>query len=70
MYPDKICLIGNGVVLDPQALMDEIAELKSRGIDVEGRLFISQKTHLVMPYHKLLDQAAEKAKGNKSIGTT
>ena len=70
MYPDKICLIGNGVVLDPQALMDEIAELKLRGIDVEGRLFISQKTHLVMPYHKLLDKAAEKAKGNKSIGTT
>lgn len=70
MYPDKICVIGNGVVLDPNALLDEIEELKKRGIDVEGRLFISQKTHLVMPYHKLLDQASEKYKGKNSIGTT
>ena len=70
MYPDKICVIGNGVVLDPTALMDEIAELKKRGIDVDGRLFISQKAHLVMPYHKLLDQAVEKYKGKNSIGTT
>ena len=70
MYPDKICIIGNGVVIDPTALMDEIAELKKRGIEVEGRLFISQKAHLVMPYHKLLDQAFEKYKGNNSLGTT
>jgi len=70
MYPDKICIIGNGVVLDPSALMNEIEELKNRGIDVEGRLFISQKAHLVMPYHKLLDQATEKQKGKNSIGTT
>jgi len=70
MYPDKICVIGNGVVLDPTALLDEIEELKKRGIDVEGRLFISQKAHLVMPYHKLLDQAGEKHKGKHSIGTT
>lgn len=70
MYPDKICVIGNGVVLDPTALLDEIEELKKRGIDVEGRLFISQKAHLVMPYHKLLDQAGEKHKGKNSIGTT
>jgi len=70
MYPDKICIIGNGVVLDPTALINEIEELKKRGIDVEGRLFISQKTHLVMPYHKLLDQATEKYKGSNSIGTT
>ena len=70
IYPDKICVIGNGVVIDPSALMDEIEELKKRGIEVEGRLFISQKAHLVMPYHKLLDQAAEKHKGKNSIGTT
>jgi adenylosuccinate synthase len=70
MYPGKICIIGNGVVLDPTALMNEIDELKTRGIDVDGRLFISQKAHLVMPYHKLLDQAAEKHKGMNSIGTT
>lgn len=70
MYPDKICVIGNGVVLDPSALMDEIVELKKRGIEVDGRLFISQKAHLVMPYHKLLDQVSEKHKGKNSIGTT
>ena len=70
MYPDKTCVIGNGVVLDPSALMEEISGLKERGIDVEGRLFISQKAHLVMPYHKLLDQASEKHKGKNSIGTT
>jgi len=70
MYKEKIGIIGNGVVIDPTALLDEIGELKKRGIDVEGRLFISQKAHLVMPYHKLLDQASEKHKGNNSIGTT
>jgi len=70
MYPDKICVIGNGVVIDPVALMDEVEGLKKRGIDVEGRLFISQKAHLVMPYHKMLDQATEKHKGKNSIGTT
>ncbi len=70
MYPDKICVIGNGVVLDPSALIEEIEELQTRGINVEGRLFISQKAHLVMPYHKMLDQATEKYKGSKSIGTT
>ena len=70
MYPDKICVIGNGVVLDPTALLSEINELKERGISVDGRLFISQKAHLVMPYHKRLDQAHEKNKGSKSIGTT
>jgi adenylosuccinate synthase len=70
MHPDKICIIGNGVVLDPSALMDEISELRKSGIEVDGRLFISQKAHLVMPYHKLLDQASEKHKGHNSIGTT
>jgi len=70
MYPDKKCVIGNGVVLDPNALMDEIENLKNRGISVEGRLFISQKAHLVMPYHKMLDKATEKFKGKNSIGTT
>lgn len=70
MYPDKICIIGNGVVVDPSALMDEIEELKKRGISVDGRLFISQKAQLVTPYHKLLDQATEKHKGNNSLGTT
>lgn len=64
------CVIGNGVVIDPIALMDEIAMLKSHGIDVTGRLFISHKAHLIMPYHKLLDQALESHKSKSAIGTT
>lgn len=64
------CVIGNGVVIDPIALIDEIDMLKKHGIDVRGRLFISHKAHLIMPYHKLLDQARERNAGRKSIGTT
>lgn len=61
------CVIGNGVVLDPAALRQEIAMLEDMGISVRGRLFISHKAHVIMPYHKLLDQAREQHQG---IGTT
>jgi adenylosuccinate synthase len=61
------CVIGNGVVLDPVALREEIAMLESLGVSVRGRLFISHKAHVIMPYHKLLDQAREQQQG---IGTT
>ncbi len=64
------CVIGNGVVIDPIALTDEIKMLQERGIDVKGRLFISQKAHLIMPYHKALDQMRERSKNGKPIGTT
>ncbi|RPI75984.1 MAG: adenylosuccinate synthase [Ignavibacteriales bacterium] len=63
-----ICVIGNGVVIDPAALLEEIEFLKKHNIEVAGRLFISQNAHLIMPYHKLLDSINEKG-GNK-IGTT
>jgi len=62
------CVIGNGVVIDPQALLDEIEFLKKYDIDFDGRLFISQNAHLIMPYHKLLDSISES--GKKKIGTT
>ncbi len=62
------CVIGNGVVLDPVALMSEIEQLKKSGIKIEGRLFISHNAHLIMPYHKLLDTAREQ--GIDKIGTT
>ena len=65
---DVICVIGNGVVIDPLALLDEINMLKNKGIDVEGRLFISQNAHLIMPYHKVLDSIYEHK--IKKIGTT
>ena len=61
------CVIGNGVVIDPEALMDEIRLLESFGISIAGRLKISHKAHLIMPYHKLLDQLQE---SDQKIGTT
>ena len=63
-----ICVIGNGVVIDPTALLDEIALLEKNNIIVDGRLFISHNAHLIMPYHKLLDSISEQ--GNNKIGTT
>jgi adenylosuccinate synthase len=65
---NNVCVIGNGVVLDPNALLEEIAFLKEYGIDCNGRLFISQNAHLIMPYHKVLDNINES--GDKKIGTT
>jgi adenylosuccinate synthase len=64
------CVIGNGVVIDPIALTNEIDMLMSHGIDVSGRLFISHKAHLIMPYHKMLDQVRESSDTSKAIGTT
>jgi adenylosuccinate synthase len=61
------CAIGNGVVLDPDTLFDEIDELVKDGVDVEGRLYVSDRAHLVLPYHKLLDGENP---ANKAIGTT
>jgi adenylosuccinate synthase len=63
-----VCVIGNGVVIDPQALLDEIKLLEDRGINIKGRLFISHNAHLIMPYHKLLDIINEQ--GTQKIGTT
>ncbi|MBU2491213.1 MAG: adenylosuccinate synthase [Bacteroidetes bacterium] len=65
---DVICVIGNGVVIDPKALLDEIKLLESHGISMKGRLLISQNAHLIMPYHKLLDSINES--GSSKIGTT
>ncbi|HQV49698.1 MAG TPA: adenylosuccinate synthase [Dokdonella sp.] len=64
------CLIGNGVVLSPAALRQEIDELESEGVDVRSRLKISPATPLIMPYHIAVDQARERASGAKAIGTT
>jgi adenylosuccinate synthase len=64
------CLIGNGVVLSPTALLQEMGELEKRGIDVMQRLRISEACTLLLPYHVALDQAREKARGSAAIGTT
>jgi len=67
---DALCLIGNGVVLSPAALMEEIAELEANGVEVRSRLKISPATPLIMPYHIAVDKAREIAAGGKAIGTT
>ena len=65
---DVTCVIGNGVVLDPEALINEMEFLRSQSINIEGRLYISHNAHLIMPYHKLLDSIKEE--GENKIGTT
>jgi adenylosuccinate synthase len=67
---DVKCLIGNGVVVDPIVLKEEISTLEELGVDVNGRLLISQNAHLIMPYHRLIDKALEKLRGKGKIGTT
>lgn len=61
------CLIGNGVVLDPETLLEEARQLEARGVTVRGRLTISDRAHMVLPYHKMIDRAAER---RQRIGTT
>ena len=70
LHKKKICVIGNGVVVDPEALLNEIATLKKRGIDIDNSLIISDQVHIIFPYHKLLDELREKKKGKTKIGTT
>ncbi|MFQ5780463.1 MAG: adenylosuccinate synthase, partial [Nitrospiria bacterium] len=70
LHPGKIGVIGNGVVVDPKAFLDEMGLLFSRGIDISERLFLSQTAHVIMPYHKAIDNASEKKKGTRKIGTT
>ncbi len=67
--PEVVCLIGNGVVINPKVLIDEIDQLEQRGVDT-SRLFISDRAHLIMPYHILLDGLEEEARGGKALGTT
>lgn len=69
-YPDKTCVIGNGVVVDPAVLLEEIDHLEERGVTVQGRLFLSDRAHVLMPWHRLLDSLDETARGNAAIGTT
>jgi adenylosuccinate synthase len=69
LHPGKLCVIGNGVVIDPKVLCDELDELRRRGVDVGG-LKISANAHLIMPYHLLLDFAGEQRLGKLEIGTT
>lgn len=66
----KICVIGNGVVVDPVALVGEIEGLRAQGVPVKNNFLLSDSAHLVMPYHRAIDELREKAKGRGKIGTT
>ena len=70
LHPGVTCIIGNGVVIDPQALFKEIDELGKMGIAVDGRLLISEKAHVILPYHRELDVLSEARRGERKIGTT
>src|SRR3982750_683907 len=70
LHPGVTCIIGNGVVIDPQALFAEVDELQKNGIVVDGRLLISDKAHLILPYHRDLDLLSEARRGERKIGTT
>ena len=56
LHPEKKCVIGNGVVVDPAALLEEISVLEKKGITIHGRLFVSQQAHIIMPYHKVIEK--------------
>lgn len=71
LYDDKLNIIGNGVVVDPKALFEEIDYLQKEGVNVTpNKLIISDRAHVIMPYHKILDKLKEKARGKNDIGTT
>jgi adenylosuccinate synthase len=70
LRPGRKAVIGNGVVVDPQALVNEIDMLGKAGLDVAGRLFVSNRAHVIFPYHRQVEKAAEAARGASKIGTT
>jgi adenylosuccinate synthase len=70
LHPGVMCVIGNGVVVDPTALFKEVDELAGLGVAVDGRLLISDRAHLILPYHRELDVLSEARRGERKIGTT
>src|SRR5690606_33744509 len=68
-YPEKICIVGNGVAIDPKVLLGEIDSLEARSVSTE-KLYISNRAHVIMPYHPLIDQLDEKLRGPAAVGTT
>src|SRR6188472_4271170 len=67
LHDTTSCIVGNGVVLDPETFLSELDGLAAKGVNSDGRIFLSDRAHLVMPFHKLLDRASEKS---QNIGTT
>ncbi len=69
-HPGKLCVIGNGVVIDPKALVEEMRQLEAAGLDLDGRLVISDRAHIILPYHGTSDKGRESDTGFRRIGTT
>ena len=69
LRPGKLCYLGNGVVLDPDALFRELTQLESAGVEVSGRLFVSLSAHVILPYHRVVESAMEEVLGEGRIGT-
>src|SRR5438093_11893157 len=70
VHPGKLCLLGNGMVIDPEALLEEIDNLRKLGVRIGDNLKISDSAHVILPYHRALDLAREEAAGAAKIGTT
>ncbi|SLM46572.1 adenylosuccinate synthetase [Nitrospira japonica] len=70
LYRGTLCVIGNGVVVDPAALIEEMDHLGGQGVHIGKNFIISQRAHLILPYHKAIDKASEQSKGSRRIGTT
>ena len=70
LHPGKLCLLGNGMVIDPEALLEEIESLRKLGVQIDDNLKISDSAHCILPYHKALDLARDEAAGAAKIGTT
>jgi len=70
LYPGKVCIIGNGVVIDPAALIEEMDGLQTKGVKFGRNFVISERAHVILPYHKAIEKASEQSKGSRKIGTT
>ena len=70
LYRGTLCVIGNGVVVDPASLIEELDHLQTQGVKIGKNFVVSQRAHLILPYHKAIDKASEQSKGSRRIGTT
>ncbi len=70
LHPGKLCIIGNGLVIDPKAFLEEIEELRRNGVEIDDNIAISNNAHLILPYHSRIEEICEEKRGQKKIGTT
>ncbi|MFL6292799.1 MAG: adenylosuccinate synthetase, partial [Thermoanaerobaculia bacterium] len=70
LHPDMMCVLGNGMVVAPDAMLSELARLYEAGVRFDGRLFVSNRAHVLLPCHAILDRAREESRGAGRIGTT